>query len=37
VVATTVVTLDSGVYTVIGSAANGTSTGVILVEVYVVP
>ncbi len=32
-----VVTLAPGVYTVHGAAADGTSTGVILVEVYVVP
>jgi hypothetical protein len=31
-----VVTLAPGTYTVVGSAADGTSTGVILVEVYVV-
>jgi hypothetical protein len=31
-----VVTLPPGLYTVIGSAADGTSTGVVLVEVYVV-
>ena len=32
-----VVTLARGVYTVVGSAADGTSTGVVLVEIYVVP
>ncbi len=35
--ASSVVTLEPGVYTVVGSAADGTSTGVVLVEVYVVP
>ncbi|HEX7130824.1 MAG TPA: immunoglobulin domain-containing protein, partial [Rhodanobacteraceae bacterium] len=32
-----VVTLPPGGYTVVGSSADGTSTGVILVEVYLVP
>lgn len=32
-----VVTLPPGGYTVVGSATDGTSTGVALVEVYVVP
>jgi hypothetical protein len=32
-----VVTLEPGSYTVIGSAADGVSTGVIIVEIYVVP
>jgi hypothetical protein len=32
-----VVTLPPGVYTVVGSSADGSSTGVILIEVYVVP
>jgi hypothetical protein len=32
-----VVTLQPGAYTVIGSAADGVSTGVVLVEVYAVP
>jgi endo-1,4-beta-xylanase len=31
-----VITLQPGLYTVVGSAANGVDTGVILVEVYVV-
>lgn len=32
-----VVTLEPGVYTVVGSSADGVGTGVVLVEVYVVP
>jgi hypothetical protein len=32
-----VVTLDPGIYTVVGSSADGVSSGVVLVEVYVVP
>jgi hypothetical protein len=31
-----VATLQPGVYTVVGSSADGTSSGVVLVEVYVV-
>ncbi len=31
-----VVTLNPGVYTVVGSSADGTGTGVVLVEVYAV-
>jgi hypothetical protein len=32
-----VVTLEPGVYTVVGSSADGIGTGVALVEVYMVP